>query len=111
MNNTLSYKNKFLFILLSIAYINGEDTPKAVEWGYLDSLAGVYYLDNVPYTGPVIKQLDIGMRAGEFKDGVKHGLWQTLNQIGEPIMIGHFDQGRKHGKFEQWYDDGDKRHR
>ena len=111
MNNTLSYKNKFLLILLSAAYINGEDTPKAVEWGYLDSLAGVYYLDNVPYTGPVIKQLDIGMRAGEFKDGVKHGLWQTLNQIGEPIMIGHFDQGRKHGKFEQWYDDGDKRHR
>ncbi len=111
MDNTLSYTYKFLFTLLSIAYINGEDTPKAVEWGYLDSLAGVYYLDNVPYTGPVIKQLDIGMRAGEFKDGVKHGLWQTLNQIGEPIMIGHFDKGKKHGKFEQWYDDGDKRHR
>ena len=36
------------------------------------------------------------MLAGEFKDGIKHGLWQTLNQIGEPIMIGHFEEGKKH---------------
>ena len=49
--------------------------------------------------------------AGEFKDGIKHGLWQTLNQIGDPIMIGHFDNGKKHGDFEQWYDDGASRHR
>ena len=30
---------------------------------------------------------------------------------GEPIMIGHFEEGKKHGKFEQWYDDGHARHR
>ena len=35
-----------------------------------------------------------------------------MNQgIGEPIMIGHFDEGRKHGSFEQWYDDGASMHR
>ncbi len=87
-----------------------ENIPTAVEWGYLDSLAGVYYLDQVPYSGPVIKQLDVGMLTGEFRAGLKHGLWQTLNNIGEPIMIGHFTDGKKDGKFEQWYDDGDKRH-
>ena len=87
------------------------DMSKPVEWGYLDSLAGVYYLDQVPYSGPVIKQLEIGLLTGEFKAGLKHGLWQTLNKIGQPIMIGHFKEGRKHGKFEQWYDDGDERHR
>ena len=26
-------------------------------------------------------------------------------------MIGHFNMGKKHGKFEQWYDDGEKRHK
>ena len=26
-------------------------------------------------------------------------------------MIGHFDNGKKHGGFEQWYDDGASRHR
>ena len=111
LNITLNYKNKLLIILLSLVHLNGNDNAKAVEWGYLDSLAGVYYIDKIPYTGPAIKQLDIGMLAGEFKDGIKHGLWQTLNQIGEPIMIGHFEEGKKHGKFEQWYDDGHARHR
>ena len=72
------------------------DTSEPVEWGYLDSLAGVYYLDQVPYSGPVIKQLEIGLLTGEFKAGLKHGLWQTLNKIGQPIMIGHFKDGRKH---------------
>ena len=91
--------------------IEKNNIPVAVEWGYLDSLAGVYYLDEVPYSGPVIKQLEIGLLTGEFKAGLKHGLWQTLNKIGQPIMIGHFQNGRKHGKFEQWYDDGDERHR
>ena len=87
------------------------DISKPVEWGYLDSLAGVYYLDQVPYSGPVIKQLEIGLLTGEFKAGLKHGLWQTLNKIGQPIMLGYFKDGKKHGKFEQWYDDGDERHR
>ena len=100
--------NIFIFISVLVAQ---DDSTRAVEWGYLDSLAGVYYLDNVPYTGPVIKKLDIGLVAGEFKDGIRHGLWQTLNLIGQPIMIGHFKEGRKHGKFEQWYDDGAYRHR
>ena len=62
------------------------DMSKPVEWGYLDSLAGVYYLDQVPYSGPVIKQLEIGLLTGEFKAGLKNGLWQTLNKIGQPIM-------------------------
>ena len=101
-----------LIIILILAVIQGQDdSTRAVEWGYLDSLAGVYYYDDIPYTGPVIKQLEIGLLTGEFKDGIKHGLWQTLNQIGDPIMIGHFDNGKKHGGFEQWYDDGASRHR
>ena len=101
-----------LITILSLAVIQGQDdSTRAVEWGYLDSLAGVYYYDDIPFTGPVVKQLDIGLMAGEFKDGIKHGLWQTLNQIGDPIMIGHFDNGKKHGDFEQWYDDGASRHR
>ena len=101
-----------LITLLSLAVIQGQDdSTRAVEWGYLDSLAGIYYYDDIPFTGPVVKQLDIGLMAGEFKDGIKHGLWQTLNQIGDPIMIGHFDNGKKHGDFEQWYDDGASRHR
>ena len=62
------------------------DMSKPVEWGYIDSLAGVYYLDQVPYSGPVIKQLEIGLLTGEFKAGLKHGLWQTLNKIGQPII-------------------------
>ncbi|MBI89676.1 MAG: hypothetical protein CMG60_06260 [Candidatus Marinimicrobia bacterium] len=109
----MKMKSKILLLtFFHLSFLIGQDdSTKAVEWGYLDSTAGVYYLDQVPYTGPVIKQLDIGMLMGEFKDGIKHGLWQTLNQIGDPIMIGNFDEGRKNGKFEQWFDDGATRHR
>jgi len=89
----------------------GQDSTRAIEFGYLDSLRGVYTLDKEPYTGPVFKKLGIGLMTGNYKDGIKSGLWQTLNTIGEPIMIGHFKDGEKHGDFEQWYDDGEKRHR
>ena len=108
----MNYIRSIFLVTLSLTFINGQDdSTRAVEWGYLDSLAGVYYYDEIPYTGPAVKQLDIGLMAGEFKDGIKHGLWQTLNQIGDPIRIGHFEKGRKHGEFEQWYDDGASRHR
>ena len=93
----MNHLRLILFIPLFLSNLQAQDdSTRAVEWGYLDSLAGVYYFDEIPYSGPVVKQLDIGLMAGEFKDGIKHGLWQTLNQIGDPIMIGHFDNGKKH---------------
>ena len=59
-----------LIIILSLAVIQGQDdSTRAVEWGYLDSLAGVYYYDDIPYTGPVVKQLDIGLWQESLKMG------------------------------------------
>ena len=84
---------------------------KVVEWGYLDSSKGLYYYEGDLYSGPVIKYLNSGLMEGEFLEGLKHGLWQTFNRIGQPLMIGYYDRGKKNGKFEQWYDDGKKRHR
>ena len=84
---------------------------EVVEWGYLDSVKGLYYYEGELYSGPVIKYLNSGLMEGEFLNGVKHGLWQTFNRIGQPLMIGYYDKGGKNGKFEQWYDDGKKRHR
>ena len=84
---------------------------EVVEWGYLDSVKGLYYYESELYSGPVIKYLNSGLMEGEFLNGVKHGLWQTFNRIGQPLMIGYYDKGEKNGKFEQWYDDGKKRHR
>ena len=91
--------------------VNAQDSLKAIEWGYLDSLRGVYTLDKVPYTGPVFKKLGIGLMTGSYKEGIKHGLWQTFNNIGEPLMIGNYNEGKKDGTFEQWYDDGERRRR
>ena len=48
---------------------------------------------------------------GSYKEGIKHGLWQTFNNIGEPLMIGNYNEGKKDGTFEQWYDDGERRRR
>ena len=31
---------------------------------------------------------------GEFLEGLKHGLWQTFNRIGQPLMIGYYDRGK-----------------
>lgn len=84
---------------------------EVIEWGYLDSVKGLYYHENELYSGPVIKYLSSGLMEGEFLEGLRHGLWQTFNRIGEPMMIGYYDEGRKNGKFEQWYDDGKRRHR
>tara|TARA_B100001175_G_scaffold94085_1_gene79553 strand:- start:184 stop:1026 length:843 start_codon:yes stop_codon:yes gene_type:complete len=84
---------------------------EVIEWGYLDSVKGLYYYEDELYTGPVIKYLSSGLMEGEFQDGLRHGLWQTFNRIGQPLMIGYYDKGKKNGKFEQWYDDGKTRHR
>ena len=84
---------------------------EVIEWGYLDSVKGLYYYEDELYTGPVIKYLSSGLMEGEFQNGLRHGLWQTFNRIGQPLMIGYYDKGKKNGKFEQWYDDGKKRHR
>lgn len=84
---------------------------EVIEWGYLDSVKGLYYYEDELYSGPVIKYLSSGLMEGEFQNGLRHGLWQTFNRIGQPLMIGYYDKGKKNGKFEQWYDDGKKRHR
>ena len=104
----LTVYKRLIILITPLTLLIGGD---AVEWGYLDSLKGKYYLKDKLYSGPVIKQLDVGLMTGQFHKGMRHGLWQTLNKIGEPIMIGHFNMGKKHGKFEQWYDDGEKRHK
>ena len=52
-----------LITLLSLAVIQRMIAPEQIEWGYLDSLTGVYYYDDIPFTGPVVKQLDIGLMA------------------------------------------------
>ena len=88
----------------SLAFSQTDNDP--VEWGFLDSLDGVYYLNDSVFTGSTIKQLEIGILSGNFLDGLKHGTWTILNRISEPIMIGEYNQGKKNGKFEQWYDDG-----
>lgn len=107
----LKHLKQSLMLLATLSLLVAQDSTKAIEWGYLDSLRGVYTLDKEPYTGPVIKKLGIGLMTGSYRDGIKDGLWQTLNTIGQPIMIGHFKEGKKHGQFEQWYDDGETRHR
>ena len=84
---------------------------EVIEWGYLDSVKGLYYYEDELFTGPVIKYLSSGLMEGEFQDGLRHGLWQTFNRIGQPLMIGYYDKGKKNGKFEQWYDDGKTRYR
>ena len=68
---------------------------KVVEWGYLDSSKGLYYHEGDLYSGPVIKYLNSGLMEGEFLEGLKHGLWQTFNRIGQPLMIGYYDRGKK----------------
>ena len=95
----------FLFVPVFYGMLSAQDSLKAIEWGYLDSLRGVYTLDKVPYTGPVFKKLGIGLMTGSYKEGIKDGLWQTFNNIGEPLMIGNYKDGKKNGKFEQWYDE------
>ena len=123
---------KFIFYSFILAWMNGSlfsqsfsnknqneipeifiDTTsiEVIEWGYLDSVKGLYYYEDELYTGPVIKYLSSGLMEGEFQNGLRHGLWQTFNRIGQPLMIGYYDKGKKNGKFEQWYDDGKKRHR
>ena len=74
---------------------------EVIEWGYLDSVKSLYYYEDELYTGPVIKYLSSGLMEGEFQEGLKHGLWQTFNRIGQPLMIGYYDKGKKNGKFDQ----------
>jgi len=93
-------------LVISFIYVT---VLQAVDWGKLDSLDGKYYLDGELFTGHALKHLNTGPMQGEFKDGIRHGLWLMLNRIDEPIMIGHYDMGLKHGEWKQWYDDGKKR--
>jgi len=59
---------KLIFLIPIIcSTLFGQDSLKAIELGYLDSLKGVYTLDKVPYTGPVFKKLGIGLMTGSYK--------------------------------------------
>ncbi len=99
---------KPIFIKLGISFIFLTQLH-AVDWGMLDSLDGKYYLDGNLFTGQALKHLNTGPMKGEFQDGIRHGLWLKLNRIGEPILIGHYEMGLKHGEWKQWYDDERKR--
>ena len=44
-----------LFLLFSLLYAN-----EPIEWGRLDSVGGLMYLERDLFTGRVYKQLDIG---------------------------------------------------
>ena len=99
---------KPIFIKLCISFIYLTQLY-AVDWGILDSLDGEYYLDGKLFTGQAIKHLDTGIMKVDFQDGIRHGLWLKLNRIGEPILIGHYEMGLKHGEWKQWYDDERKR--
>ena len=99
---------KPIFIKLGISFIYLTQLY-AVDWGMLDSLDGEYYLDGKLFTGQAIKHLDTGIMKGDFQDGIRLGLWLKLNRIGEPILIGHYEMGLKHGEWKQWYDDERKR--
>ena len=74
-----------LFLLFSLLYAN-----EPIEWGRLDSVGGLMYLERDLFTGRVYKQLDIGKMEGEYLSGIRHGIWQKYNRIGEPLMLGEY---------------------
>ena len=90
----------FLGILLS---------QQPLDWGRLDSLRGIIYVDGKPFTGQAYKKLEEGELFGEYLDGIRHGLWQKFNRIQEPLMIGEYIKGKKNGIWQHWYLNGSRK--
>ena len=78
------------------------------KWSILDSLNGKFYKNGKIFTGSVVAKLESGKMEGEFKDGLRHGLWQTFNLTGEPLLKGNYINGKKDGLWEQWYENMEK---
>ena len=60
---------------------------EVIEWGYLDSVKGLYYHENELYSGPVIKYLSSGLMEGGFleelfKQYIKMGLLMEYIESG-----------------------------
>ena len=98
------YSKLFIILYFSFLYAN-----EPIEWGLLDSSNGLMYLEKNLFTGRVYKELDIGKIEGEYLAGVRHGIWQKYNRIGEPLMLGEYDNGRKTGVWKHWYINGNKK--
>ena len=97
-----NYTSMILSILLPLGICYAD----ATDWGKLDSLNGLFYKDGAIFTGEVVKYLEGGLMRGEFKEGKRHGHWQTLNRVGEQVLLGMYDNGEPHERWQQWYRNG-----
>ena len=76
--------------------------PQMIEFDKLALKGGVYYLNNVPFTGKAGYQKEMH-EEWEFKDGKFHGEYGYY--MDGCTTIGNYKNGKKHGKWEGWCND------
>ncbi len=99
---------KFFQAILDKTFAQGIDNDQLVRKG------NMYYLENTdePYTGKCYKFYkksgNKGFK-GQYKNGLKTGLWEFWYDNGKQKLIGTYKNGVKTGNWKYWYRNGNLR--
>ena len=96
-----------LFISSSILY--AQTTP--VDAKLLEEKNNVFYLKEIPYTGPCFENFPSGKKGieGNYKDGKKDDIWHWYYESGSMKRETNYRNGKMHGLSIIWYKNGQKR--
>lgn len=99
---------KYFQNILDKTFAQGIDNDQLVK------IANVYYMQNtiIPYTGKCYKFYkksgNKGFK-GQYKNGLKNGLWEYWYQNGQQKLVGTYLNNIKIGKWKFWYKNGNLR--
>lgn len=109
----MNMKKTISLLILSVFIISC--SPVEVNSSKLVKRKGITYEINkeVPFTGRSVEYSNfnnIKLSEGNYKDGLKDGLWiQWLrNGSGAKIAESRYKDGKKHGLWARWWDSGQK---
>jgi hypothetical protein len=97
---------KPIITFITILFISLLSSPSWSETLTIDDLVktkGLYYkkFNDVPFTGEIT-----GIESGEFKDGVRDGVWKIYHESGRLEIKGNFKDGKEEGLFEVYHQNG-----
>ena len=79
-----------------------EETSDFIEYDKLKKKSGIYYLNNVPFTGKAKKVDETSDETWEMKDGKFHGKYFGDEPNGS--VTGYYKDGKKHGEWEEFHE-------
>ena len=98
---------KILRLILLLTFLSSPTWSETMEDLVKNPSDGLVYkqFTTIPFSGSVLPTSEDPLR-GSFKDGRRHGLWETFHQNGLLLSKGNFKDGERDGPWESFNTDG-----